>query len=342
MKNMANTSTRTLRLLSLLQNHRYWPGAELAQRLGVSPRTLRRDIDRLRELGYPVRAQRGADGGYQLAAGAELPPLVVDDDEAVAVAVALRAAAASSGPEGTEDTVAEASVRALAKLSQVMPARLRGHVEALTAMTVPASWRPGGDAPPSPGTLTVAALACRDSERIRFGYTAADGARTDRYVEPHRLVSLGGRWYLVGYDLTRLDWRTFRLDRIAGPPCGTGERFGPRTLPAADAAAFVRRSIGTARSGYDIEALVHAPAASVRAKVGRWALVEDADGADDAGPADGAGSGRCRVRMTADFLDWPMLVLGMTGADFRIVSPPELTDQVRDWARRFASAASAL
>src|ERR1700759_4821348 len=143
MKNMANTSTRTLRLLSLLQTRRYWPGGELAGRLGVSPRTLRRDVDRLRELGYPVEAQRGADGGYQLAAGAALPPLVVDDDEAVAVAVALRTAAASSASgaaEAGEDTVAEASVRALAKLTQVMPGRLRRHVEALTAMTVPATW----------------------------------------------------------------------------------------------------------------------------------------------------------------------------------------------------------
>jgi predicted DNA-binding transcriptional regulator YafY len=338
MKNMANTSTRTLRLLSLLQNHRYWPGAELAERLDVSPRTLRRDIDRLRELGYPVRAQRGVDGGYQLAAGVALPPLVVDDDEAVAVAVALHTAAASGaagaagagtdGPNeaGAAASVAEASVRALAKLTQVMPARLRRHVEALTAMTVPATWGSRATPPVAPGTLTVIALACRDAERIRFGYTAADGTSTDRYVEPHRLVSLGGRWYLVGYDLTRLDWRTFRLDRIAGPPRGTGERFRPREMPAADAATFVRESIGGARLGYEVEVLMDAPAGAVRAAIGRWAAVERVS------------EGRCRVRMTADSLDWPMLALGVTGADFQVVSPPELTDRVRDWARRFSSA----
>ena len=338
---MANTSTRTLRLLSLLQNHRDWPGAELAERLGVSPRTLRRDIDRLRELGYPVRAQRGVDGGYQLAAGAALPPLVVDDDEAVAVAVALHTATASGaagaagagtegadGPNeaGTADSVAEASVRALAKLTQVMPARLRRHVEALTAMTVPATWGSRATPPVAPGTLTVIALACRDAERIRFGYTAADATSTDRYVEPHRLVSLDGRWYLVGYDLTRLDWRTFRLDRIAGPPHGTGERFRPREIPAADAAAFVRENIGSARLGYEVEILMDAPAGTVRAAIGRWAAVERVSEV------------RCRVRMTADSLDWPMLALGVTGADFQVVSPPELADRVRDWARRFSSA----
>jgi predicted DNA-binding transcriptional regulator YafY len=332
MKNMANTSSRTLRLLSLLQNHRYWPGAELAERLGVSPRTLRRDIDRLRELGYPVRAQRGMDGGYQLAAGAALPPLVVDDDEAVAVAVALHTAAAAGAVGDGEDSVAEASVRALAKLTQVMPARLRRHVEALTAMTVPATWGSRATPPVAPGTLTVIALACRDAERIRFGYTAADGTATDRYVEPHRLVSLGGRWYLVGYDLSRLDWRTFRLDRVAGPPRGTAEPFGPRTLPATDAAAFVRESIGSVRAGYEVEVLMNAPAETVRAAIGRWASVEEA------GPAEGAGPRRCRVRMTADSLDWPMMALGVTGADFEVVSPPELTERVRDWGRRFTTA----
>ena len=339
---MANTSARTLRLLSLLQNHRYWPGTELAERLGVSPRTLRRDVGRLRELGYPVRAQPGIDGGYQLAAGAALPPLVIDDDEAVAVAVALHSAAASgaaasgaAGPasEAGADTVAEASVRALAKLTQVMPARLRHHVAALTEMTVPATW--GRDAAAltvAPATLTAVALACRDAERVRFGYTAADGARTDRYVEPHRLVSLAGRWYLVGYDLTRLDWRTFRLDRVDGAPHGTGERFGPRTLPAPDAATFVRKSIGSARVGHEVEALVDAPASEVRAVIGRWASVEDA------GPAQGPP--RCRVRMTTDSLDWPMMALGMAGADFQVVSPPELSDRVRDWGRRFTAAAT--
>lgn len=330
---MANTSGRTLRLLSLLQNHRYWPGTELAGRLGVSPRTLRRDVGRLRDLGYPVRAHPGVDGGYQLAAGADLPPLVIDDDEAVAVAVALHAAAASgSDPvpgsgSGSEDTVGEASVRALAKLTQVMPARLRQHVTALTSMTVPATWgrRPGAQAV-APGTLTVIALACRDNERVRFGYTAASGDRTDRYVEPHRLVSLAGRWYLVGYDLTRQDWRNFRLDRIEGPPRGTGERFAVRTLPSPDAAEFVRQSIGSARGRYETEALVRAPADEVKNALGHWASVEPVS------------ESQCRVRVTSDNLDWPLMLLGLAGADFRIESPPELADHARSWARRFTAA----
>ena len=165
---MANTSSRSLRLLSLLQGRRYWPGGELAGQLQVSPRTLRRDVDRLRELGYPIQAQRGVEGGYQLAAGAALPPLLVDEDEAVALAVGLQAAA-----QGAVGGIEESSVRALAKVVQVMPARLRRRVEALSAMTVPASWGGAAQATVDPGILTTAALACRDSERIRFSYTAA-------------------------------------------------------------------------------------------------------------------------------------------------------------------------
>jgi predicted DNA-binding transcriptional regulator YafY len=317
---MANTSTRTLKLLSLLQTHRYWPGAELAGRLQVSPRTLRRDIDRLRELGYPVQAQRGVEGGYQLAAGAALPPLVIDDEEAVALAVGLQAAA-----ESAVEGIAESSVRALAKVVQVMPARLRRRVEALRAMTVPASWGGSAQMAVDPGVLTGVALACRDSERLRFGYTAADGQRSARHVEPLRLVSLRRRWYLVGYDLDRLAWRSFRVDRLSGPQ-GTGARFRPRELPAADAAAFVRAGIDSVQAGYEVEVLVDAPAAAVRERIGRWSTVEE------------AGVARSRVRMTADSLDWPVMALGAVGADFDVLSPPELADQVRDWGRRFSRA----
>jgi predicted DNA-binding transcriptional regulator YafY len=317
---MANTSTRTLRLLSLLQTHRYWPGAELADRLQVSLRTLRRDIDRLRELGYPVQAQRGVEGGYQLAAGAALPPLVIDDEEAVALVVGLQAAA-----ESAVEGIAESSVRALAKVVQVMPARLRRRVEALRAMTVPASWGGPAQLAVDPGVLTGVALACRDSERLRFGYTAAGGQRTARHVEPLRLVSLRRRWYLVGYDLDRLAWRSFRVDRLSGPE-GTGARFRPRELPAADAAAFVRAGIDSVQAGYEVEVLVDAPAAAVRERIGRWSTVEE------------AGAGRSRVRMTTDSLDWPVMALGAVGADFDVISPPELADQVRDWGRRFSRA----
>jgi predicted DNA-binding transcriptional regulator YafY len=327
MKTMANTSTRTLRLLSLLQAKRYWPGGELADRLGVSPRTLRRDVDRLRELGYPVEAQRGVDGGYQLAAGAALPPLVVDDEEAVALAVGLQTAA-----QGPVEGIADSSVRALAKVVQVMPVRLRRRVEALAAMTVPAAWDAGPQSSASPAALdpsvlTTIALACRDSERIRFAYTAASGAQSARHVEPHRLVSLGRRWYLVGYDLDRQDWRSFRLDRLS-EPAGSGGRFRPRELPAQDAAAFVRAGISSAWNTYEVDVVVDAPADQVRARIGRWSTVEP------------DGDGRCRVRMSTDSLDWPLMALGTAGAEFSVVSPPELVGLLRDWGGRFSRAAA--
>jgi predicted DNA-binding transcriptional regulator YafY len=318
-----------LRLLSLLQTHRYWPGGQLAERLQVSARTLRRDVDRLRELGYPVQAQRGVEGGYQLAAGAALPPLVVDDDEAVALVVGLQTAA-----QGDVAGIAESSVRALAKVMQVLPDRLRRRAEALGAMTVPATWgssAPDGAAPDTarprvdPGVLTGIALACRDGERLRFRYVAASGQDTARHVEPHRLVSLGRRWYLVAYDLDRHDWRSFRLDRLAAPQ-GTGARFRARELPAADAAAFVRAGIGNVLPTYEVEAVVEASATAVRERIGQWAAVDD------------DGAGRCRVRMTTDSLDWPTMALGSTGAAFQVLSPPELLDQVRDWGQRFSQA----
>ena len=316
---MASTSTRTLRLLSLLQARRYWPGRELAGRLQVSARTLRRDIGRLRELGYPIQARRGAAGGYQLAAGTALPPLLVEDEEAVALVIGLQAAA-QSGVEG----IAESSVRALAKVVQVMPARLRRQAGALGAMTVPASWGSPAQASVDPGILTTVALACRDSERLRFSYTAADGQHTGRHVEPHRLVLLGHRWYL------RLRPRPARLAQLPpGPPHrpgGTGTRFRPRTLPAADAAAFVRAGVDSVTAAYDVEVLIGAPAAAVRQRIGQWAAVEDIDAT------------RCRIRMTADSLDWPVLALGAAGASFQVISRPELLDRVHDWGRRFSQA----
>jgi predicted DNA-binding transcriptional regulator YafY len=321
---VAATSSRTLRLLSLLQARRHWPGDELARRLGVSVRTLRRDVDRLRELGYPVEAHRGVDGGYALAPGAALPPLVLDDDEAVALVLGLQAAAASAVAG-----MAETSVRALAKVVQVMPSRLRRRVEALRAMTVPAGWGGAGSGVGvDPGVLTAAALACRDAERVAFGYVAADGAGSRRSVEPHRLVSLGRRWYLVGYDLDRGDWRVFRMDRTEGLH-GTGARFAPRRLPAEDVAAYVRARIGAATVQYDVEAVVAAPAADVRRRIGRWARIEELPG------------GRCRVRMEADDLGWPALALAMTGAPFAEVSPPEMIEHLREVAGRYTAAVAA-
>jgi predicted DNA-binding transcriptional regulator YafY len=317
---MANTSSRTLRLLSLLQTHRHWPGPELASRLGVSPRTLRRDVDRLRELGYPVDASRGVEGGYQLAAGAALPPLVVDDDEAVALAVGMQAVA-----QGAVAGIEEAGVRALTKVVQVMPPRLRRRVDALRAVTVPAAWNAGP--PLDPDVLIAVAQACRDDERLEFGYTARGGEPADRLVEPHRLVPLGRRWYLVAYDLHRHDWRSFRLDRLCAPR-RTGARFRPRTLPAEDAAAFVRAGLAARQSEpFAVEVLVRTSAGDVREHVGRWAQVEEVDG--DA----------CLLRMTVDDLAWPAMALGSLGAEFEVRSPPELTALLADWATRFARAA---
>ncbi|GAA3856161.1 WYL domain-containing protein [Streptomyces sedi] len=316
---MANTSGRTLRLLSLLQSHRHWSGEELAERLGVSPRTLRRDVERLRELGYPVEARRGVDGGYQLAAGAALPPLVIDDEEAVALAVGLHTAA-----RGAVEGIAESSVRVLAKVVQVMPARLRRRVEALSAVTDAVEWG-GASAGVDPAALTVIALACRDGERLTFAYATADGRRGERRVEPHRLVCVGRRWYLVAHDLDRHDWRVFRLDRLAEPR-GTGGRFAPRVLPAADAAAFVRARLTGLPGPWEAEAVVEAPAEVVRRRIGRWCTVEAVD------------AGRCRVRMTVDSLKWGVMCLGAAEAEFRVVRPPELHAAVADWGSRFARA----
>ena len=317
---MADTGNRTLRLLSLMQSRRNWAGADLAARLGVSVRTLRRDVERLRDLGYPVEAQPGVDGGYRLAPGASLPPLVLDDDEAVALVVGLQAAAQTAVAG-----MAEASVRALTKVVQVLPVRLRRRADALRAVTVSAAWR--GEESVDPHALTAVAQACRDTERLEFGYTAATGERTERLVEPFRLVALGRRWYLVAYDLTRGDWRSFRLDRLAEPR-STGARFASRPLPAGDPEAFVRAGIGVRMSTYDVQVVVQAPADDVRRRIGQWATVDD------------LGDGRCRVRMEPDDLSWPAMALGTVGAEFTVVSPPELRELLEDWGARFGRAAA--
>ncbi len=314
---MSDTSSRTLRLLSLLQSRRYWPGTELAGRLGVSARTLRRDVDRLRALGYPVEAQRGVAGGYQLSVGAVLPPLVLDDDEAVALGVGLQTAVQGGGVAGIE----ESSVRALAKVVQVMPARLRRRIDTLAAMTVPAPWS-GPDTSVDPDDLTTIAQACRDTVRLEFAYTARDGTPSERRVEPHRLVLLGRRWYLVAWDMLRSDWRSFRLDRLSAPR-STGAVFVTRELPADDAAEFVRTGMDSQPSRLDVEAVVHAEASLVRSRIGRWATVEPIDG------------GRCRLRMSADSPDWVLLTLGSVDAEFDVVRPPEVVERARQWIDRF-------
>lgn len=310
-----------LRLLALLQTHRYWPGTELADRLEVSPRTVRRDVDRLRDLGYPVDATRGATGGYQLQAGASLPPLLLEDDEAVAIAVGLRSAA-GGGVSGVE----EASVRALTKIVQVMPKRLQRRVDALQDYTVPAPFSgPTIDAV----ALSTLAQACRDSERLRFAYTRYDRATADRLVEPHRLVSLGRRWYLVAWDLERHDWRSFRVDRLTDPRL-QGVPFRPRELPAVDAAEFVQAGIASRPMKYDVRVIVRAPADRIERVVRRWGDVEPLDETS------------CLLKMSVDQLDWPAMVVASVGAEFEIESPDELRTYVRGVGERFARAASSV
>jgi predicted DNA-binding transcriptional regulator YafY len=312
-----STSARMLRLLSLLQTHRYWPGADLSARLEVSPRTLRRDIDRLRELGYDVDAVRGVAGGYQLRAGAALPPLLLEDEEAVAIAVGLHTVA-SGAVAGMEET----ALQALTKVSALMPPRLRRRMDALRSQTDGVPWGVGPviDA----AVLTVLAQASRDDELLTFGYQARDSEPTHRRVEPHRLVSLGRRWYLVAYDRDRQDWRSFRVDRISAPEV-TGARFRPRDLPAEDAPSFVRAGIKSVGQRYVVRVRMAADAETVETYVGRWATIEP----------DGTG---CLMTMQTDSLDWPLMVLAHLDSDFTVESPPELVDLVAGAAERFRRA----
>ena len=253
-----DTAARLLRLLTLLQARREWTGLELADRLGVTVRTVRRDVERLRELDYPVAATPGVAGGYRLESGAAMPPLILDDDEAVAVAMGLRTAVG-----GTIGGIEETSVRALAKLEQVLPSRLRRRINALQSVVVPML---GGGPAVDPKTLTVIAGACRDHERLRMDYTSAHGTAHSRVVEPVRLAWTGRRWYLLAWDTDRRDWRTFRVDRIAAPP-GPAGRFPPREPPEEDVAAYISRAIGSAPYRYQARVILHAGAERARERI---------------------------------------------------------------------------
>ena len=314
---MADTSIRTLQLLSLLQSHRYWSGQELADRLDVSLRTLRRDVDRLRELGYPVDADRGVGGGYQMAPGAAMPPLVLDDDEAVALTVGLHLAA-----QATVSGIAESAVRALAKAIQVMPGRLRRRAQALrSALVSPGLAEPGPQA--GADTLLALAQACRDRVRAQFSYTDATERTSKRTVEPGQLVVVGRRWYLVCFDTDRADWRSFRLDRM-GTVQVTDRRFAPRAVPGGDAAAFVERSRNRG-GGEELSAGLLGPVEQVREQIGRWAQVTE------------SGSGRCRVDFPAGDLMWAAFALAATGAQVEWAEPAALREVLSDWSRRLGS-----
>jgi predicted DNA-binding transcriptional regulator YafY len=259
---MAETTSRILSLLTLLQAHRQWTGSELADRLAVTERTLRRDIERVRELGYRVEAARGPAGGYRLEAGSQLPPLLLTEDEAVTMAIGLRLAVTQGLVDGELTTQS-----ALAKFEQVLPSTLRHRVNALASHVSPQSPR---GAPVSQEMVGSLALACRDSERIRFHYVAGDGAETDRVVEPHTLVAALRNWFLVCWDLQRAEWRTFRVDRMSRL-FPTRVRFAPRELPTEDAAEFVAAAVRGLQRRFSAEVEIRMPLAAVQEALGRWA-----------------------------------------------------------------------
>jgi predicted DNA-binding transcriptional regulator YafY len=317
---MSETASRLLELLSLLQGRRDWPGAELAERLEVSGRTIRRDIERLRALGYPVESLSGPAGGYRLRAGTAMPPLLLDDDEAIAIAVGLRTAARAS-VTGIEET----SVRALVKLEQVLPAHLRRRVSALASATIaPTTGGPTVD----PQHLTVIAATCRDCEGLRFTYRSREGVETRREVEPHSLVNLGRRWYLVAWDRRRDAWRTFRVDRL-DRPAAIGATFTARRLPAKDAAAYVERSISGAPSRFEARVTVHASAEEVASGMPRyWGTFQPID------------AHRCEYRAGDDDLGWLAMRIAMLGFDVEVHEPPELIEHLRALAQRLGRATS--
>jgi predicted DNA-binding transcriptional regulator YafY len=316
---MTETSSRLLEMLSLLQGRRDWPGIELADRLEVSGRTIRRDVERLRRLGYPVESLTGPAGGYRLRAGSAMPPLLLDDDEAIAIAVGLRTAARAS-VAGIEET----AVRALVKLEQVLPAHLRRRVSALGSATFTL---PEGGPTVDPQHLTVIATACRDSESLRFAYRRRDGTESRREVEPHSVVNRGRRWYLVAWDRSREDWRTFRIDRLARPS-STGVRFVGRKLPARNAGAYVERSISAAPSRYDARVLLRAPAEEVSERIpDHWGTVEPVS------------SKSCEFRTGDDDLRWLAVRIAMLPMDFEVIEPPELVEELRALASRLKRAA---
>jgi predicted DNA-binding transcriptional regulator YafY len=321
---MSETSARLLALLSLLQARRDWPGALLAERLEVSPRTVRRDVDRLRDLGYPVRATKGPDGGYRLDAGADLPPLLFDDDQAIAVAVALQTATS------TVTGIEEGALRALATVRQVMPARLRQRVDALQVTTVDryAHRRTTVDSE----QLIAIGTAVRAREVLRFDYASPrtpDGEWVPpRKVEPHHLVTWGGRWYLVGWDLDRGDWRTFRVDRMT-PKTPTGPRFTPRELPAPDVATYISsRFHGTDQNPCRGEAILQAKASDIAQWAGRGAFVEEVTPTS------------CRLVLSAWSWTGLAATFGMFECDLELVGPQELKDAAAQLATRYQEAVS--
>ncbi len=315
------TSARLLRLLSLLQTPRDWTGAELAERLAVSPRTIRNDVERLRALGYPVHATRGSVGGYRLEAGTSLPPLLLEDDEAVAVAIGLRTAT-SGAVTGIEET----SLRALAKLEQVLPPRLRRQVSTLQRVTVHVRRHPVPTI--DPAILTELARLAREHFTLRFDYSDRRQTASQRRVEPYRIVNAGQRWYLVAWDLDREDWRTFRLDRMR-EGMSPGPRFTPRELTDAQVEALVSRGVPVEARRHQARVMVRVPAAELAERFGPWLGTITA--IDDTS---------CILETGGDNLELLAGYLGLLGADFTVSEPPELVAAVQALAARYAAAAT--
>lgn len=316
---MLETSARLLSMLSLLQSRPAWSGPELAARLDVTTRTVRNDVDRLRMLGYPVNAERGVHGSYRLGAGASLPPLLLDDDEAIAVVLGLRAASASS-----VERVAESSTIALAKIEQVLPSRLRRQVNSLTQATTHVAddaGIPDPDPRVDPESLTAVAAAIRDVEWLRFDY---DG--TPRLVEPYRLVSWERRWYLLGREPEAERWGVFRVDRMA-LRMRTGRRFSPQPLPDDDVSAYVMRAV--AYEGWAVHAriTVLAPASEVSARINpAVGIVEPVDDAT------------CVLVTGADSVATIAVYIGLLDMDIRVEEPPELVERMKVLSRRYGEA----
>jgi predicted DNA-binding transcriptional regulator YafY len=318
---MSETSGRLLNLLSLLQTPREWPGPELARRLSVTTRTVRNDVERLRQLGYPVQATRGAVGGYRLSAGTAMPPLLLDDDEAVAIAVSLRTTTGGA-IEGLEET----ALRALTKLQQVLPTRLGRRVDALQTHTVRVAGRRRG--PRVDGRmLALVAATARDREIMRFRYSDHAGSATERRVEPYRLVNWGRRWYLVAFDVERDDWRTFRVDRMADPR-SVGHRFTARPLPAEDIAGYVAAKTRQVQMKVRGRLIVHLPADEVEARRGSWS-----EGSIEALAPD-----RCLVQLGGRSVEEIAFWIGVLDVDFEVVDSPELAAAVERVADRYARA----
>lgn len=311
---MSETTGRVLQLLGLLQSRRAWTGGELAERLGVTTRSVRRDIERLRELGYPVHASKGQSGGYQLGAGAALPPLLLDPDEAVAMAVCLRLAAG-----GSVAGVGESALRALSKLDQVMPARLRSQVSAVHDATVTLAPN-SSDSPVEPEILMTLARACRDHEHVSADYTDIRGNHTQRRLEPYHLVTTGRRWYLMAYDRDREDWRSLRLDRMSAV-AARGSTFAPREAP--DAADYVRRSISSSPYRYVARVRYRAPQSAVAQCFPPASATVEPDGPD-----------ACIVTAGADDPERMVLYFATVGHDFEVLEPPEVVAAVRAVADR--------